>query len=169
MLLEERDSQGWVLKALREAGGSLVSEFHAVNDEQLQEYTADDEWCLAEIAGHVRDCEELAFLQITAILDGERRLPVWDLEVLPKERDYRGGDVEGFLIEFRALRRDTADLLWSLREHEWRREGNHPFRGAVSVEQIARELAQHDLEQLWRVRRIKDALGLQASPRDDSA
>lgn len=167
VLLEERDSRGWVLKALREAGGSLVSEFYRVDDTQLRECLNEDDWCLAEIAGHIRDWEELAFLQIGAILDNERRLPTWDLEVLPRERDYRSADVEDFLMEFRGLRQDTAGMLWGLRDHEWRREGQHPYRGAVTVEQLARELAQHDLEQLWRVRRIKDALGVEVRVRGD--
>jgi len=167
VLLEERDSRGWVLKALREAGGSLVSEFYGVDADAMRECAATEEWCLAEVAGHVRDWEELAFLQISAVLDNERRLPIWDLESLPGERNYRDADVDDLLIEFRGLRRETADLLWGLRDHDWRREGSHPFRGKVSIEQIARELAQHDLEQLWRVRRIKHALGIDSRARED--
>jgi hypothetical protein len=167
MLLDERDSQGWVLKALREAGGSLVSEFYGVKDAQYRHRLREDDWCLAEIAAHMRDKEELSFLQIAAILDGEARLPVWDVDSLQLERDYRRADVDDVLSEFRGLRRETATMLWGLRKHEWRREGQHPYRGSVTVEQIARELAQHDLEHLWQVRRLKHELGLEVGARDD--
>jgi hypothetical protein len=163
VFLEERDPLGWVLKALREAGGSLMGEFGGLDDEALCARPNDDDWCLKEIAGHLRDAEELAALQITSLLEEPYRpLPAWDVDVLPAERDYRSADLQSLLAECRAARRETTSLLWSVSEREWLRPAEHPYRGEVTLEQIARELAQHDLEHLWQVRRLKDALGLYA-------
>jgi hypothetical protein len=161
VLLEERDSLGWVLKALREAGGSLVSEFAGLDDEALRATANEDDWCLKEIAAHVRDAEELAHLQMTSLIEEPQRpLPVWDIDVLPAERDYRSADLSRVLAEFRALRRETTRLLWGVTEAEWQRAARHPYRGEVTLEQLARELAQHDLEHLWQARRLKGALGV---------
>ncbi len=133
---------------------------YGVDEELLCRTPAEGELCLKEIAAHMRDAEELALQQITAIAEGSlRSLPAWDVDLLPMERDYRDEDVFVFLASFRGLRRETTGLLWGLSDAGWRDEGRHPYRGNLSVEQIARELAQHDLEHLWQVRRLKHDLG----------
>jgi hypothetical protein len=144
------------MKALREAGNSVAGELAGIDEQALMRRPADDELCLKEIAAHLRDAEELAVLQITSLIESPQKpVPVWDVDVLPRERDYLTGSMERFLSEFRGLRRETTSLLWGLREHEWRRPGKHPYKGAITLEEIARSLAQHDLEHLWQVRRLK--------------
>jgi len=166
--LEERDSAGWAIKALREAGGTLVSEFAGLDEAALRHRPAEDELSLKEIAAHLRDAEELALRQLTTASEApDKRLPVWDIDVLPFERDYRNVDLQGVLSEVRSLRRQTASLLWMLRDWDWRREVTHPYRGEITIQVIARELAQHDLEHLWQVRRLKQTLAEAASDRDD--
>lgn len=161
MLLEERDSLGWVLKALREAGGTLVREFYGLDDDELCTRPNEDEWSLKEIAAHLRDNEDLAVKQITAFVErGGRRLPAWDVDILPHERDYQSSNIEELLSELRMLRRETTHLLWSVSSHEWESAADHPYRGKVTLEEIARELAQHDLEHLWQVRRMKADMAL---------
>jgi hypothetical protein len=154
--LQERDPLGWVMKALREAGNSVANELAGIDENALIRRPADDELCLKEIAAHLRDSEELAVLQITSLVESPNaRVPVWDVDVLPTEREYRSERMERFLNEFRGLRRETTNLLWGLREHEWRRPGKHPYKGSITLEEIAMSLAQHDLEHLWQVRRLK--------------
>jgi hypothetical protein len=160
MLLDRADPQGFVLKALREAANSLVSEMYGVDEELLDVSPAEGEMCLKEIAAHMRDMEELALKQMAAIAGSSRRtLPAWDVDLLPMERDYRKDDIEVFLGEFRALRRETSEFLWTAGDYAWDAVGKHPYRGEVTLGQIASELAQHDLEHLWEVRRLKHELG----------
>jgi hypothetical protein len=149
------------MKALREAGSSVVSELTFVDEDHLTRRPADDELCLKEIAAHMRDAEELAVRQITSLIDSPKKpVPVWDVDVLPLERDYRSSDIDRLLTEFRRLRRETSDLLWGLREYEWRRPGKHPYKGTITLEEIAKTLAQHDLEHLWQVRQLKFDFGV---------
>ena len=155
MLPDERDASGWVLKALREAGYSLIGELQGLDEETLTRRTAEGEWCLKETAAHLRDTELLALRQMTAIVEGRSVLPAWNVDLLPAERDYRSAEVLTVLRELRDLRSETAHLLWGLFESDWQSSGDHPYRGRVSIETIARELAQHDLEHLWQVRRLK--------------
>jgi hypothetical protein len=116
--------------------------------------------CLKEIAAHMRDAEELALRQMTAIAEYSRRaLPAWDVELLPMERDYKSEDVDVFLAEFRGLRRETTTFLWTVGDQLWEAAGRHPYRGEVTIGEIAHELAQHDLEHLWQVRRLKHEMG----------
>ncbi len=155
------------MKALREAGGTLVSEFAGLDEAALRHRPAEDELSLKEIAAHLRDAEELALRQLTAASEEpDKRLPVWDIDVLPFERNYRDVDLWGVLSEVRNLRRQTTALLWMLREWDWRREVTHPYRGEITIEMIARELAQHDLEHLWQVRQLKQVLAEAANDSD---
>ncbi len=158
-VLDERDPQGWVLKALREAGNSLLSEFHGLGEEELRWRPDGGGPSLKEVASHLRDAEELTLAQMGAIAEGEAgEVPAWDVDVLLLERDYREGDLAAALAEFRRLRRETTYLLWGLSPPEWERAGEHPYRGPVTLGQLARELAEHDLEHLWQVRRLKEQL-----------
>jgi DinB superfamily len=160
MLLDRGDEQGFVLKALREAGNSLVSQMYGVAEELLCRRPVEDEMCLKEIAAHLRDSEELALEQMTAIAERSLRpLPAWDVDLLPMEKDYRSEDLEVFLAEFRGLRRETTNFLWTVGEQVWHAAGQHPYRGEITIGQIAHELAQHDLEHLWQVRQLKHQLG----------
>ena len=144
------------MKALREAGNSVISEFSGLDDDTACQRPADDELCLKELAAHMRDAEELAALQIMSLVESPRKtIPVWDIDIFPLERDYRSGDLRMLLSEFRRMRQDTTQILWGLTHSEWRRNGKHPYRGDLNVETIARELAQHDLEHLWQIRRLK--------------
>ena len=108
--LEERDPLGWVMKALREAGNSVANELAGIDEEALVRRPADDELCLKEIAAHLRDSEELAVLQITSLIEEPNaRVPVWDVDVLPMERDYRSERMDRFLNELAcAAKRPTC-------------------------------------------------------------
>ena len=160
-MLEYGDPQAWTLKALREAGGSLLSELYGLDEERLCWRPAEGEWSLKEIAAHLRDAEELALAQVQAFVSGwpRSKLPAWDVDVLPEERDYQGEEIEEFLASFRSARRETTLLLWGVTESDWAREAEHPFRGPVTLGEVARELARHDLEHLWQVRQLKERLG----------
>jgi hypothetical protein len=167
-VLEERDPQAWVLKALREAGGQLLSELSGLDEEELRWRPADGEWSLKEIAAHLRDAEELALAQINAFVSATRAaLPAWDVDLLPQERDYQDEELADLLAAFRGARRETTYLLWELTEADWQRAAEHPYRGRVTLGEIGRELAQHDLEHLWQVRQIKDRLREAVAAREE--
>ena len=155
----EEGEQRWVLKALREAGEELIGQFHGAGEEELRSRPEDDEWSLKEIAGHLRDNEELALEQMRLMAgDDEPELPTRDVDALPLERDYRSADVRELLRAFAGLRRQTHRLLWGLTPEDWGRCGRHPYRGEVTIAQIARELAEHDLGHLWQARRLRETL-----------
>jgi DinB family protein len=156
MLLRESDTSGWVLKALRECSNIIVRELSVLDEDALSWSPGEGEWCLNEIAAHLRDAEQLALRQMNAITEGRRGpLPAWDIDLLPAERDYRSADLGDLLSELRELRQETTYLLWGLDGSDWQAAAEHPYRGPVTIETLARELAQHDLEHLAEVRQVK--------------
>lgn len=151
--------QRFILKALREVGDQLLDAFYGLDEEQQGWRPSDGEWSLKEIAAHLRDAAELAHAQINAILDGRAGpIPAWDIDVLPQERDYQGEDLMELLRACAGVRRESAYLLWGLMPEDWDRCGRHPWRGEVTLARVAREMAEHDLDHLCQVRRIKEQL-----------
>ena len=162
----ESGQRRWLLKALRESSGELFGIFRGFSERDLRWRPAEHEWCLKEIAAHMRDAELLFQRQIEAIAhEYEPRLPHESIDVLPSERDYRDEPLTRLLDEFGEAREETFWLLRMLGENEWQRCGEHPYRGRISIHDIARELHEHDLEHLYEARGLREALrGVEALP-----
>ena len=158
-LAPDYDEPRWLLKALREAADELESQLWGLDEDDLRWRPSDDAWSLKEIAAHLRDCEEhfLQSLELIAFGDAPR-IPAFDADALVLERDYRESDLDEALERFASLRQRTVNLLWSLAPDDRERTGLHPYRGLVSIGQLAREQTEHDLEHLWQARRLREAL-----------
>lgn len=145
-----------MLKALHEAAGELQSQLLGLGEDDLRHRPAPDEWSLNEIAAHLRDAEA-SFVERLELIAGqdEPDLPNVDTAVYVMERDYQGVDLYEVLMEFSRLRHQSTGLLWSLAPYDWEREGVHPYRGRISIMQVARDMNEHDLGHLWQVRRLR--------------
>lgn len=153
----EPTTRRWLIKAVREIAGELFQQLSGLDEAGLRHRPANGEWCLKEVAAHMRDAEHLYQKQIEAILRGRTGLlPYEAVDVLPSERDYSGEPVRNFLWEFEAAREETVWLLRGMDEEEWSRSGEHPYRGRVTIYDIARELHEHDLDHLFQARRLRE-------------
>lgn len=151
----------FLLKALGEAAGELHRAFYGIPHRQLQREAGgqDEGWCLLAIPFHVREVERGVQAQLDVILHSrETTLRHVDFDDIPFREDYIEEDYEELLEEFHYLRRRTTYSLWDIDERDWRRTGDHPYRGELSVLEITRETYQHDLEHLWQARRLIDQL-----------
>ena len=158
----------FLLKALGEAAGELQRSFYGIHERELQREAGDpdDGWCLLAIPFHVREVERGAQAQLETIVTAHRReLKHVDFDDIPFREDFIEDDVEELLEEFHYLRRRTTYLLWDIDERDWQRSAEHPYRGQLSVLDIARELYQHDLEHMWQARRMLDRMATAGSVR----
>lgn len=150
----------FLLKAMSEAGGEFR---HILAGERLGALLEpgpppDDQWCLMGIAYHLQETEQRIMGQLEPMIQfRDPEIPHVDLDDIPFREDFEDADDEDLLDAFYYRRRQTVYLLWNLGPEEWQRRGIHPYRGPISVIDIARELYQHDLEHLWQARRIVDA------------
>lgn len=152
------DNHAFLLKALHEAGGELEGEFYNLRAKELA-WHENDEWSLIQIAGHLRDREEMHLDYLQSILSSRRPvLHVVDLASLVEENDYRPEQLHELLYGYSELRERTLYRLYNLSPRQWLREGQHPYRGAISIEQIVKEMNEHDLAHLWQIMRHKGAL-----------
>ncbi len=155
---DEAVGRRWLLKAVRESAGELFGQFRGLGEAALCWSPAADEWCLKEVAAHLRDAETLYRRQLELIArQREPRLPHEAIDVLPFERDYRDESLRRLLAEYEEAREDTFWLLRLLDAEDWLRCGIHPYRGRVSISDIVREMHEHDLEHLYQARRLREA------------
>ena len=151
----------FLLKALGESSGDLRRSIDGLSRIELLRTGEgfDEDWCLLAIAVHLRDTEEGILEQVEAILSGrEPEIRHVDLDDIPLPDVYRDADEDRVLDEFQFYRRHTTYTLWDLPERHWERAGLHPYRGKLTIMEIAREAYQHDLEHLWQARRMLDAM-----------
>ena len=150
----------WVIKALREVPYSIAREAEGVNNSDAHRQTDADEWSMVEILGYLVDAEKEDLASARAILrrDGalieERRAHYG-----PLERDYRTHHAQDLLQDYWELR---EELVWVIRDRddEWDRSGTHPYRGKVTLDRLVHEVNERDLDVLWRLQRVRDALGV---------
>ena len=156
----------WLMKAVREAAGELFAQFYRLDEKSLRWRPAPGEWCLKELAAHLRDAELLYQAQIEAIVhEPQPRLRHEPVDVFPAERDYRSEPLQRLLSEYEGAREETCWLLRMLDGDDWLRTGIHPYQGVISVHDIARELHEHDLEHLRQARRLREAIDLRQAER----
>lgn len=152
------DNHAFLLKALHEAGDELGSEFYNLSPRQLSRKER-DEWSLIQIAGHLRDREQVHLSYLQAILSSRRPvLDVVDFAQMVEDGDYQPRELREFLYAFAELRERCLYLLYDLSNRQWQREGEHPYRGALNISQIVKEMNEHDLAHLWQVKRLKERI-----------
>lgn len=155
----ESGPRRFLMKAVREAAGELYGQIVGVREAGLRWRPRSDDWCLKEVAAHMRDAELLYQRQIELISNlTDPELPHEAVDILPSERDYLNDDVDRFLNEFASAREETVWLLRMMDEEEWQRTGLHPYRGRISINDIVREMHDHDLEHLYQARRLRDEM-----------
>ncbi len=150
----------YLIKALAEAGNELAEElcafpYRAVD---VPDY---DGWSARLIAAHVLAYEEMVAEYVQQILT--RRTPdlrVIDPEAVLDDPNACREDVEHLVWRFEHLRHRLRYTLWELDDRHWERTGRHPYRGPVSIVQLVRELHLHDLENLWRTRRLRERVAV---------
>lgn len=136
-------------KALKEASGGL-------SDEGLRRRPAAGKWSPLEIACHMRDVERIFTERFTKMAYRDRpALWMMDNDRVAEVLRYNEARLEDVLKEFSRLRGDTLTLLRALPPPVWRRTGQHPKRGEITIEQLARVLGDHDKSHLERIRALR--------------
>jgi hypothetical protein len=146
----------YLMKALSEAGNELAEEMFGCS-RRLVDRRDDDGWSLRLLAAHVVAHEEMVVEYVEEMLSKRNpELEVIDTEAMRDEPDGCRDDPDDAALRYMHLRRRLQYALWDLSDGDWERTGVHPYRGEVSVVQLCRELHLHDLECLWRARRLKE-------------
>ena len=135
-----------VAALLRATGAQLVSEMGALPDAVLRYHPAAGEWCAKEVLGHLIEAERRGFAgRIRTLLAENRpRFVGWEPADVARERRDCERDARELLVEFEALRDQSADLVAELHPSDLSRAGDHPKVGVLTVSDLLNEWVHHD-------------------------
>jgi DinB superfamily len=124
-------------------------------EKQLYERPAPDKWSVAELLTHFADAEIVSTWRYRQIIEHDGcSLPGYDQELWHELGDYPTRTPEDSLLLFRLLRETNLQMFAKLTPEEWQRHGIHAERGRMTVADLARQIAGHDLNHLEQIRKI---------------
>ena len=139
-----------VAPILEASGGAISSMLGSLPATIASRRPADGEWCVNECVGHLIEAERRGFAgRIKTMLDqDEPRLVSWDAAEVAKARGDCERDLTGLLREFTALRRESVELVRSMKPSDLTRGGVHPVVSRITVDEILHEWVHHDANHL---------------------
>lgn len=143
-----------VLDRLRATALDLVSLVAGAEPAALRAAPAPGEWAAATVVAHLADTELVYGVRVRMILTSERPFLVsfderrWADRFAPLEADPRDS-----LARWRVLRDANLRVLAAVGDDDWERQGVHDVRGALTVADVARAMADHDRSHLDQIRR----------------
>ena len=107
---------------------------------------APEEWCVNEVVGHVTEAERRGFAgRVRTILrEDEPQLHPWDQAGIARARRDCERNSQDLLKEFESVRRESLDLIRSLRSDQLERGGMHPKVTRLTVNDLLHEWVHHD-------------------------
>jgi len=131
---------------LQATAEGIQAEVSRLTDEVAGWHADDGEWCVKECIGHIVEAERRGFNgRIRLILEEPgRALQSWDQDEVAALRSDCDRPVEAVLQEFAELRRDSVELVRSLRDEDLEKDGVHQTVGLLSVRDLLHEWLHHD-------------------------
>ena len=134
------------LRLLRGAPRSLARRLAGVPRRRLTARPAPGKWSAGEILAHLSEIELLWGYRVRTLLErDEPEIVGMDQEVWARVGRYERRDPRESLALYTALRRSNVALLAALPRTALARRGRHSQFGGLSIADIARLLAGHDV------------------------
>ncbi len=139
----------------REAPAVLARLIAGVPEEALGRRPASGGWSVRAILAHLAEDELVTSWRYRQMLEQSgATLPGFDQDEWARLGDYETWRPEEALEMFRLLRDANLRMLARLTPEEWQRFGIHSERGRMTVADLARHMAGHDLNHIEQVRRL---------------
>ncbi len=153
-----------------EERGALVAQYKAGYDEvarSLEGFPADSlsarplpgKWSAREIVQHLADSEMNSAIRLRKLLTEEvPQIQGYDQEEYAARLRYNERDIAPALDALRGARATTAQLLDSMTDEDWAREGTHSESGRYTAEDWLRIYADHAHNHAAQIRRLREEL-----------
>jgi uncharacterized damage-inducible protein DinB len=139
----------------REAPETLACLIEQVADTKLRQRPAPEKWSVTEILAHLAEDELSSSWRYRQMLEHDGiELTGFDQEFWASVGDYSAWKAEDALAMFRLLREANLRMLARLTPEQWQCHGVHTERGTLTVQNLCRHMAAHDLNHIEQVRKI---------------
>lgn len=142
----------------RQAPQTLARLISGVPVAKLTQSPAPGKWSVTEILMHLAEDELTSSWRYRQMLEYEGpQLAGFNQELWARWSDYRSWAPDDALNMFRLLREANLKLFAQLTPQQWERHGNHTERGKITVRDLCRHMAAHDINHIEQIRRILGA------------
>lgn len=141
---------------MQEQAPQILSQLiEGVAGETLKRRPSPGKWSVTEIIAHLADDEIATSWRYRQMIQysGERILG-FDQDEWARLGAYNSWNPKEALELFRQLRKANLRMLANLSSEEWERSGQHTERGRMTVRELARHMAAHDMNHIEQIRRI---------------
>jgi hypothetical protein len=141
-----------------EAPRTLARLVEGVAETKLRLRPAPGKWSVTEILAHLAEDELSSTWRYRQMIEhGGPELLGFDQEMWSRLGDYSTWKPEEALEMFRLLREANLRMFAQLTPEQWQRHGMHAERGKLTVQDLCRHMAAHDMNHINQIRRILGA------------
>lgn len=155
-LMEGKDA----VSVQRETAAKLAKLVDGASREQLAKRAAADKWSVSEILVHMAEAEVSCFWRYRQMVEhnGSAIIP-FDQDLWYKLGDYQTRNPQESLQLFRLMRAANLTLFDHLTPEQWKLGGVHQERGPMTIADLARQMAGHDINHVTQIEKLvgKDA------------
>ncbi|HET6178821.1 MAG TPA: DinB family protein [Candidatus Sulfotelmatobacter sp.] len=139
----------------REAPQTLAVLIENVPESKLKQCPAPGKWSVTEILAHLAEDELSSTWRYRQMLEHDGlQLQGFDQDLWANHGDYASWQPADALAMFRLLREANLRMFARLTPEQWQRHGVHRERGKITVQELCRHMAAHDINHIEQVRRI---------------
>lgn len=138
-----------------QAPRTLARLIDGVAEAKLRLKPAPGKWSVTEIMAHLAEDELSSSWRYRQMLEHDSpELLGFDQEMWARLGDYSSWKAQEALEMFRLLREANLRMFAQLTPEQWQRCGMHAERGKLTVHELCRHMAAHDMNHIEQVRRI---------------
>ena len=129
--------------------------FAGVPEQILQQRPSPDKWSAGEIIAHLAEDELVSSWRYRQMIENcGCVLAAFNQDEWARLGNYASWKPWDSLLMFRLLREANLRMLHRLSDNEWERFGFHAERGKITVKDLVRHMAGHDLNHIDQIRAI---------------
>jgi hypothetical protein len=145
------------LERFRRGPELLAVVLTGVFGEETDFTAAPGKWSIRQIVAHLADSEMVGAQRFRKVIAEERpALEAFDQDAWASNLDYTRKQPKNSLESFRRVRAENYELLKSVPEAAFEREGVHSERGPVSLRQLLEIYADHAESHARQMQAIRD-------------
>lgn len=141
----------WLVKRLEQSGAEYIAYLSQLSADELNAKPSPTDWSLHQVAVHMRDTEQLAFVVRAERLLKETQptFANFDQDEYWRTHPYSPDEpLKKIIADFRTMRRKLVRLLRNAPAKAWRNYGIHSAYGKVSLDWVAMHCYHHTLEHI---------------------